>query len=116
LATTGDGMLAGVILCDLLIRSETNLRDLAASAMSRLPQVLVNVDLEQRDADVIRRLEPQVSAAEASLGDRGRVLLRPSGTEPLIRVMAEAPTEAEARSVAEELAEAIRSDGGRASS
>lgn len=108
LATTGDGMLAGLLLCDLVIRSGQPLATLVAAAMTRLPQVLVNVALERRDPQLLDGLAPQVAAAEATLGERGRVLLRPSGTEPLIRVMVEAPTETEARTVAEDLAAAVR--------
>jgi phosphoglucosamine mutase len=76
--------------------------------MTPLPQVLVNVRLAERDPDLLERLAEDVAAAEALLGDDGRVLVRASGTEPLIRVMVEAPTAAEAEQVAEDLASVVR--------
>ncbi len=99
LATTGDGVLTGLIVADLVARRGVPLSALAAS-MTRLPQVLVNVrlagpvDLEQAS------IRDAVRAVEAELGERGRVMVRPSGTEPLVRVMVEAPTEAEASAAA----------------
>ena len=76
--------------------------------MTKLPQVLINVrDVDRGAVGTSPGLAAAVSAAEARLGDTGRVLLRPSGTEPLVRVMVEAPTDTEARSVAEELAGAV---------
>jgi len=112
LATTGDGVLAGLVLADVVHRSGRTLADLAAGAMTRLPQVLLNVALARRDPTVLDAVAPAVARAEAELGERGRVLLRPSGTEPLIRVMVEAPTEDEARATAESLAEAVRAAAG----
>jgi phosphoglucosamine mutase len=94
LATTGDGVLSGLLLLDLVLRSGQPLSRLAASVMERLPQVLRNVRVGDRDS--LSAAEPiwaEVRAVEAELGDHGRVLLRPSGTEPLIRVMVEAPSE-----------------------
>ena len=87
--------------------------------MTKLPQVLVNVrDVDRAAVGTHPALAAAVAAAEARLGDTGRVLLRPSGTEPLVRVMVEAPTDAEARDVAEELAAVVRpgdpADGRRA--
>jgi phosphoglucosamine mutase len=75
--------------------------------MTRLPQVLLNVRLDAPMPDVAARLAAETAAVAAGLGARGRVLLRPSGTEPVVRVMAEAPTEAEATAVAERLAAAV---------
>ena len=104
LASTGDGMLTGLALLGVMARSGRSLADLAADAMVRLPQVLVNVRTARRDPDLLAKLAPEVDAAEARLGARGRVLLRASGTEPLIRVMVEAPTHDEAAEVAAHLA------------
>jgi phosphoglucosamine mutase len=76
-----------------------------ASAMTKLPQVLINVQGVDRAAvGSAPGLTAAVGAASSRLGDTGRVLLRPSGTEPVVRVMVEAPTDAQAREVAEELA------------
>jgi phosphoglucosamine mutase len=111
-ATTGDGILTGISLLDVVRRSGTPLADLAASAMTRLPQVLVNVRVAQRDPALLEAIAPQIAAAQARLGAKGRVLVRPSGTEPLVRVMVEAPAHAEAEAVAEELADAVRSAAG----
>lgn len=108
LATTGDGLLTAISLLDVVARSGRPLGELAADAMTSLPQVLVNVRLERRDPDLVDRLADDVAAAESRLGDEGRVLVRPSGTEPLIRVMVEAPTEDRARTEAETLADVVR--------
>jgi phosphoglucosamine mutase len=108
LATTGDGLLTALTLLDAVARAGRPLGELAAEAMTSLPQVLVNVRLDERDADLVDRLAGDIVAAEQRLGDEGRVLVRPSGTEPLIRVMVEAPTEARAQQEADELADAVR--------
>lgn len=107
LASTGDGILTGLCLLDVMARTATPLAKLAGQAMTRLPQVLVNVRTPVRDPDLVAKLAPEVAAVEAELGERGRVLLRPSGTEPLMRVMVEAPTEAEAADLAARLAAAV---------
>jgi phosphoglucosamine mutase len=105
-ASTGDGMLTGISLLGVLARREQGLAQLATETMVRLPQVLVNVRVARRDPALLQRLQPAVEVAEGRLGERGRVLLRPSGTEPVVRVMVEAPTHEEAASVAAELAAA----------
>ena len=107
LATTGDGVLAGVQLLDLLTRSGRPLSQLADASMTRLPQVLVNVAVERRRADITDAIATDIAAAEAELGAGGRVLIRPSGTEPLVRVMVEAPTIEQAESLTESLAAAV---------
>ncbi len=105
--TTGDGTLTALHLLARMADTHTPLSELA-SVMTKLPQVLINVRGVDRSAvGSTPGLASAVAAAEARLGDTGRVLLRPSGTEPLVRVMVEAPTDAEARSVAEELAGAV---------
>jgi phosphoglucosamine mutase len=92
-------------------RMATTGRSLAdlASVMTRLPQVLLNVsgvDKSRADEDAV--LAAAVAEEEAVLGERGRILLRPSGTEPIVRVMVEAPTEDEAQGVASRLADVVR--------
>lgn len=105
-ATTGDGVLTAVALLDAVKRSGRPLAELAAAAMTSLPQVLVNVRVAQRVPDVGERMADDVAAVEATLGDTGRVLVRASGTEPLIRVMVEAATHDVAQQVADDLAAA----------
>jgi phosphoglucosamine mutase len=107
LATTGDGLLTAVQLLDVVCRSGRPLADLAAESMTRLPQVLRNVRVPAPVVDLEARLAPAVARVEATLAGRGRVLIRPSGTEPLVRVMVEAPSQHEAAALAEELAEAV---------
>lgn len=100
LATTGDGILTGVHLLDVVARARRPLSSLAAEVMTTLPQVLHNVRVARRDPAIIEAVADEVAAVEAALGERGRVLVRPSGTEPLVRVM----VEADDRGVAEEAA------------
>ncbi len=107
LATTGDGLLTGLQLLDVVSRTGRSLADLAAATMTRLPQVLVNVAVAERRPDITDLVAADVAAAEAELGDHGRVLIRPSGTEPLVRVMVEAPTHDQAQAVAARLAGAV---------
>lgn len=112
-ATTGDGTLTGLQLLDLLRRHDRPLSDLAAEAMTRLPQVLCNVRLPHRNPAVMELVSPAVQAVEAELNGSGRVLVRPSGTEPVVRVMVEAPTEEQAQQAARRLAaEVERACGG----
>jgi phosphoglucosamine mutase len=112
LATTGDGLLTAVQALDVVLRSARSLADLAAEAMTRLPQVLRNVRVAERDPGIANRLARPIAAVEARLGDHGRVLVRPSGTEPLVRVMVEAPTEDEATAAADELIQAVEALAG----
>ena len=107
LATTGDGLLTGVQLLDLLARAGRPLSELAAEAMTRLPQVLVGVKVARKDPRLVELLAADIAAVEAELGERGRVLVRASGTEPLVRVMVEAPDEDVARDAADRLADAV---------
>jgi phosphoglucosamine mutase len=112
LATTGDGLLTALQALDVVARSGRSLADLAGDAMTRLPQVLRNVRVAKRDPASAERLAGPIEAVEARLGDHGRVLVRPSGTEPLVRVMVEAPTEDEAEAAAGELIEAVEALAG----
>lgn len=109
LATTGDGLLTAVHLLDAVKRSGSSLRDLAAEAMTRRPQVLVGVPFpaSTRPADLDAALGAIASEASARLGDSGRVLVRPSGTEPLVRVMVEAADTGTAQAEADRLAAKI---------
>ena len=107
-ATTGDGMLTALVLLDVVQRSGRQLSQLAEAAMTQLPQVLVNIGVGVRRADVAELLADEIAEAQAALGEQGRMLVRPSGTEPLIRVMVEAPTRELAQATAEALAGAVR--------
>lgn len=103
-ATTGDGLLTALRLMARMASSGRPLADLAA-VMTRLPQVLVNVPVADKAAvGASDEVAEAVRAAETELGGRGRVLLRPSGTEQLVRVMVEAPSEGVAGDVAQRLA------------
>ena len=107
-ATTGDGVLTGLHLLARVAQTRTPLAELAG-VMQRLPQVLVNVaGVDKARSGSDPSVLAAVTAAEAQLGSTGRVLLRPSGTEPLVRVMVEAPEEAQAQKVADELADVVR--------
>ncbi|MFP5317329.1 MAG: phosphoglucosamine mutase [Acidimicrobiia bacterium] len=105
LATTGDGMLTGLQVLDVMARTSRSLAELAA-VMTRRPQVLRNVRVASRELDGAGELWAEVRAVEEALAGTGRVLIRPSGTEPLIRVMVESATVAEAQAAAERLAAA----------
>ena len=108
LSTTGDGVLTGLALADLMARRGEGLASLAAGLVERVPQRLVNVPVAkpERLADCAEVWEAVVKV-EAELGHAGRVLLRPSGTEPLVRVMVEAREEGQADAVAAQLAAVV---------
>jgi len=107
-ATTGDGILTALQVLARMAQQGRSLRDLAG-VVNRLPQVLVNVpDVDKARADEDAVLAAAVAEAEYELGDGGRVLLRPSGTEPLVRVMVEAGTSEHATAVAHRLADVVR--------
>ncbi len=111
-ATTGDGILTGLRLLEIMARSGLSLSRLA-QVMRRLPQVLVNVQVRMRDrladAEAVWRA---VGAEERRLGERGRVLVRASGTEPLVRVMVEAETADDAHATADRLAQVVGAELG----
>ena len=109
LATTGDGMLTAMVLLDVVQRSGRQLSELASQAMTQLPQVLVNIPVAARRPDISDLLAAEIAAAAEPLGTTGRVLVRPSGTEPLVRVMVEAPTRELAQATADHLAAVVRS-------
>lgn len=107
-ATTGDGILTGLQLLAEMARTGKSIAELAA-VMTVYPQILVNVSGVDRDRlghDAV--LDEAIAAAEAELGDTGRVLLRPSGTEPLVRVMVEAADQHTADTLAHRLADIVR--------
>jgi phosphoglucosamine mutase len=107
-ATTGDGILTALQVLSRMAEQKRSLRELA-DVMVRLPQVLVNVDgVDKARTDDDPVLAAAVAEAEYELGDSGRVLLRPSGTKPLVRVMVEAETADQARAVADRLADVVR--------
>lgn len=108
LATTGDGVLAGMILAEQIRRCGRPLAEMADEVMTSYPQVLVNLRTAHRHPDPAVLIATELDAAQARLGDDGRVLVRASGTEPLVRVMVEAPDEALARSTADTLIDALR--------
>ncbi|MEU6082136.1 phosphoglucosamine mutase [Streptomyces sp. NPDC047108] len=108
-ATTGDGTLTGLMLAARVAATGRSLADLV-SVMDRLPQVLINVpDVDRSRVGTSPELAAAVADAERELGSTGRVLLRPSGTEPLVRVMVEAADTDQARSVASRLADVVKS-------
>lgn len=109
-ATTGDGVLTALHLLARVSASGKSLGELAAS-VQKLPQVLINVrGVDKSRVDSASGVQALVALIEQELGGKGRVLLRPSGTEPVIRVMVEAPSEELATSAAERIADAVRQE------
>lgn len=108
-STISDGILAALLLMSRVASTGQSLADLA-SVMQRLPQVLVNIPVYDKAAVAASgELRDAVDEVNRELGDHGRVLIRPSGTEQLVRVMVEAPVEDTARTAAARLAELISS-------
>ncbi|MGB6163550.1 MAG: phosphoglucosamine mutase [Pseudonocardiaceae bacterium] len=106
-ATTGDGLLTALRLMTRVVSSGRSLADLA-SVLTRLPQVLVNVVVaDKTEVAAAPAVADAIAGAEAELGATGRVLLRPSGTEPLVRVMVEAPTQSTAQNIAHRIATVV---------
>lgn len=106
-ATTGDGTLTGLFLMARMAETGTPLAELA-QIMQVMPQVLINVPVDDKaKVSVSESVQQAVAAEEAALAGAGRVLLRPSGTEQVVRVMVEATTENDARRVAERLADIV---------
>ena len=112
--TTGDGIVTALALLDVMVRSGRPLSELAA-AMEVYPQTLINVKVEEPEAAKAvassEAVRLAVSEAEITLGEEGRVLLRPSGTEPVVRVMVEHTDETVCREVCEEISRAVRDAG-----
>jgi phosphoglucosamine mutase len=110
-ATTGDGLLTGLHLLAETARQGRSLAEVV-SVMTRYPQVLISVPgVDKARVAASAQLAAEVATAEAELGDSGRVLVRPSGTEPAVRVMVEAAHAAQAERLARRLADAIRTVG-----
>ncbi|MCB0989354.1 MAG: phosphoglucosamine mutase [Acidimicrobiales bacterium] len=108
LATTGDGLLAGLLLSDLIVRSGRPLGEMATEVMTTVPQLLVNIETAVRPDDPAGDLASEIATAEQLLGSDGRVLVRSSGTEPLVRIMVESTTAEIAQRAADGLSEAVR--------
>ncbi len=109
-ATTGDGTLTGLLLAARVAQTGQSLRELA-SVMIRLPQVLINVKgVDKNAVDSSEVVQAAVADEEKELAGLGRVLLRKSGTEPVVRVMVEAPTSEQATAAAARLAEVVRAE------
>jgi phosphoglucosamine mutase len=109
-ATTGDGILTGLHLVAEMARTGKTIAELA-SVMTVYPQILVNVrGVDHRALAGNAVIDAAVAAAEAELADTGRVLLRPSGTEPMVRVMVEAADQATADRLAHQLAEVVKAE------
>ncbi|MCE0486245.1 phosphoglucosamine mutase [Ornithinimicrobium sediminis] len=106
--TTGDGVLTALSVAGAVVSSGKPLSELAA-VMQRMPQVLINVkDVDKNAVDTHGGVQAEVQAVEAELGERGRVLLRKSGTEPVVRVMIEADTAERAQHFGDHLAGVVR--------
>jgi phosphoglucosamine mutase len=108
MATTGDGLLAGLRLAEYVHGHHDSLAHLAAEVMTGYPQVLVNVKVAERHPRAADELAAEIAEAERELEGDGRILVRASGTEPLIRVMVEAATDEVAHRVARHLAAAVQ--------
>jgi phosphoglucosamine mutase len=112
--TTGDGLVTALALLAILVEKGRPLSELRR-VMQRLPQVLVNVRVAQRvDVARVPALRDAVARAETTLGERGRVLVRYSGTEPLLRIMVEGEREGQIRELADGIADAARAALGEA--
>ena len=112
-ATTGDGLLAAIKLATVVVESKKTLNEVAVNAMTSFPQVLINLRIAKRVEGVDSIFKSEIEAAEKALGESGRVLVRASGTEPMVRVMVEAPQQEVAEQVAATLADAISARLGR---
>jgi phosphoglucosamine mutase len=106
--TTGDGMLTALKLLEVIVGTGRSLRELA-SELPVYPQVLLNVRVrEKRDIETLPEVKEALDRARAALDGRGRLVVRYSGTEPLLRVMAEGPDENEIRELAEAIVRPVK--------
>jgi phosphoglucosamine mutase len=105
--TTGDGLVAALQILEVMRRNDSNLADLVAE-MPKYPQTMINVRVASKpDLDDLPAIQEAVAGVEATLGSTGRVVLRPSGTEPVIRVMVEGENEEQVKNLASELAASV---------
>lgn len=110
LTTTGDGIIAALQVLNVMMRTGKNLSELK-QGMKKFPQVMINVPIgHSNDITQYPNIQSALHSAEHDLGDRGRVLLRASGTEPLIRVMVEGSDQKEVRKIAENLAKTVQNE------
>jgi phosphoglucosamine mutase len=107
----GDGLLTAIELIGAMTDADTTLGELATAAMRKLPQGTRNVSVEIAPARVVRALEEEKRSVNASLGDRGRLVLRASGTEPVVRVMVEADDEALVSDLVTRIADLVAKEG-----
>jgi phosphoglucosamine mutase len=106
-STTGDGLLTALHLMNAVSATKKSLKELA-SIVKKFPQILINIpDVDKAKINNLE-LNTAVKKYETELGEKGRVLLRPSGTEPLIRVMVEAETMKQAKDIADSLASIVK--------
>jgi len=108
MATTGDGVLTAVQLLDAAVRRNIDLGTWAAGVMTRYPQILENVRMDAKIPDLVSKLAGPIAAEEKLLGSNGRILIRESGTEPVVRVMVEAAHHDDAVGSADRLVAAVR--------
>lgn len=107
--STGDGMISAIMLLNIMNHSHQPLSTLAENAMTSLPQVLVNVPVrDKRGWQKVSAIKEAIKKAEAALGDTGRVLVRASGTEELLRVMVEGKDQQEIETMANAIADVVR--------
>ncbi len=105
--TTGDAIISALQVLQVLVNQQVSLRE-AKSGMSKYPQILINVPIQERiDLDSTPEIQQAVQDAEADLADTGRVLLRPSGTEPLVRVMVEGVDAPKVQQLAQQIADSV---------
>ena len=109
--STGDGLLSGLMLAMIVAKEKKPLSELA-QVMKSYPQVLINVPVKSKDIESSAALQAELAQATAKLGDSGRVLVRASGTEKLIRVMVEASDADLAQSIADKLAASVKTELG----
>lgn len=107
--TTGDGLLSALILLDVVRRSGRSLTELASAVMTAFPQTMRNVPVSSKPRDIEQLLAPELEQEREALGDTGRIVVRSSGTEPLVRIMIEAQTPEAAQDIASRLERLVQS-------